>query len=89
MIKNVDVRYLNGLLENIIRNPVKPIKALIINNIKNESNNMIVELKNNIKSLVDSYSINLPDKLYKGEGKKEEIDEIRWENDTDSPFVIK
>ena len=24
-------------------------------------------------------SLNLPDKLYKGEGKKEEVDEIRWE----------
>jgi dTDP-4-dehydrorhamnose 3,5-epimerase len=33
-------------------------------------------------------SINLPDKLYKGEGKKEEIDEIRWESRTDSPYRI-
>lgn len=37
----------------------------------------------------DSYSLNLPDKLYKGEGKVEEIDEIRWENDGDSPYIIK
>lgn len=33
-------------------------------------------------------SINLPDKLYKGEGKKEEVDEIRWEMDPDSPYKI-
>ncbi|MDD5341296.1 MAG: dTDP-4-dehydrorhamnose 3,5-epimerase family protein [Patescibacteria group bacterium] len=32
--------------------------------------------------------INLPDKLYKGEGKKEEVDEIRWEADPVSPFKI-
>ena len=30
--------------------------------------------------------LNLPDKLYKGPGKKEEIDEIRHENDPNSPF---
>jgi dTDP-4-dehydrorhamnose 3,5-epimerase len=36
----------------------------------------------------DAYCINLPDKLYKGEGKKEEIDEIRWEKDPNSPFKI-
>jgi len=35
-----------------------------------------------------AYSINLPDKLYKGEGKKEEVDEIRWEKDSNSPFKI-
>jgi len=34
------------------------------------------------------YSINLPDKLYKGKGKKEEIDEIRWEEDKKSPYKI-
>ncbi|MFA5000111.1 MAG: dTDP-4-dehydrorhamnose 3,5-epimerase family protein [Patescibacteria group bacterium] len=33
-------------------------------------------------------SINLPDKLYKGEGKKEEVDEIRWESRADSPYRI-
>lgn len=32
--------------------------------------------------------INLPDKLYKGEGKREEIDEIRWEQDPNSPYKI-
>lgn len=36
----------------------------------------------------DAYCINLPDKLYKGEGKKEEADEIRWEQDPNSPFKI-
>lgn len=33
-------------------------------------------------------SINFPDKLYKGEGKTEEVDEIRWEKDEKSPYVI-
>lgn len=33
-------------------------------------------------------SINLPDKLYKGEGKKEEVDEIRWEQNPNSPYKI-
>ncbi|MBN1326208.1 dTDP-4-dehydrorhamnose 3,5-epimerase family protein [Candidatus Falkowbacteria bacterium] len=35
-----------------------------------------------------AYSINLPDKLYRGEGGKEEVDEIRWEADPNSPFKI-
>jgi len=35
-----------------------------------------------------AYSINLPDKLYAGEFKKEDVDEIRWEKDPDSPFKI-
>ncbi len=38
---------------------------------------------------IPALSINLPDKLYKGEGKKEEIDEIRWEAKEDSPYKIK
>jgi dTDP-4-dehydrorhamnose 3,5-epimerase len=33
-------------------------------------------------------SINFPDKLYKGKGKAEEADEIRWENKEDSPYKI-
>lgn len=33
-------------------------------------------------------AINLPDKLYCGENKKDEVDEIRWETNNDSPFVI-
>lgn len=36
----------------------------------------------------DAFSINLPNKLYKGRDKKEEIDEIRWEDNPDSPFKI-
>jgi dTDP-4-dehydrorhamnose 3,5-epimerase len=36
----------------------------------------------------EAYCINLPDKLYKGEDKKEEIDEVRWEKDPNSPFKI-
>lgn len=36
----------------------------------------------------DAWSINLPDKLYKGWGKTEEVDEVRWENDPNSPFKI-
>ena len=35
-----------------------------------------------------AYSFNLADRLYRGEGKKEEVDEIRWEKDPDSPFKI-
>ncbi len=35
-----------------------------------------------------AWSINLPDKLYKGPGKLEEIDEIRWEQMEDSPYKI-
>ncbi len=33
-------------------------------------------------------TINLPDKLYKGENKEEEVDEIRWEEDENSPYKI-
>ncbi len=33
-------------------------------------------------------SINLPNKLYKGENKEEEIDEIRWEEKSDNPYKI-
>ncbi|PIN86261.1 dTDP-4-dehydrorhamnose 3,5-epimerase [Candidatus Woesearchaeota archaeon CG10_big_fil_rev_8_21_14_0_10_44_13] len=36
-----------------------------------------------------SFSINLPDRLYKGEGRKEEIDEIRHEDDPDPRFMIR
>lgn len=38
---------------------------------------------------VDGLCINLPDKLYKGEGKKEEIDEVRWEDIEDCLYKIK
>jgi dTDP-4-dehydrorhamnose 3,5-epimerase len=33
-------------------------------------------------------SINLPDKLYRGQNKSEEVDEVRWEQKEDSPFKI-
>jgi dTDP-4-dehydrorhamnose 3,5-epimerase len=36
----------------------------------------------------DAYCINLPDKLYAGIGKKNEVDEIRHEKDPGSPFKI-
>lgn len=35
-----------------------------------------------------AYSINLPNVLYKGKGKAEEVDEIRWEHDPASPYKI-
>ncbi|MFH1029871.1 MAG: dTDP-4-dehydrorhamnose 3,5-epimerase family protein [bacterium] len=37
---------------------------------------------------IPAMSINLPNKLYRGEVKKEEVDEIRWEHDENSPFKI-
>ncbi len=36
----------------------------------------------------NGYVINLPDRLYGGWGKKESVDEIRYENMADSPFKI-
>lgn len=39
-------------------------------------------------SSTSALSINFPDKLYKGENKKEEVDEIRWEGKEDSPYKI-
>ena len=35
-----------------------------------------------------AWCVNLPDKLYRGEGKAEEVDEIRWEKDLESPYGI-
>jgi len=35
-----------------------------------------------------AFSINLPDKLYKGKDKQLEIDEVRHENDPSSPYQI-
>ncbi|MCX6796445.1 MAG: dTDP-4-dehydrorhamnose 3,5-epimerase family protein [Candidatus Falkowbacteria bacterium] len=35
-----------------------------------------------------AYTFNLPDKLYQGKNKAEEADEIRWEQDKDSPYKI-
>ncbi len=39
-------------------------------------------------SKTPAVSINFPDRLYRGEQKSEEIDEIRWESDPKSPFKI-
>ena len=39
-------------------------------------------------SEVDALCINLPNKLYRGENKSEEVDEIRWEKDPSSPYKI-
>jgi len=39
-------------------------------------------------SEVPAMSINFPDKLYKGVAKQDEIDEIRWEKDVNSPYKI-
>lgn len=36
----------------------------------------------------DGWCVNLPDRLYRGEGKKDEVDETRWEQDESSPFKI-
>lgn len=36
----------------------------------------------------DAWCINLPDKLYKGDKKREEVDEIRWENNPNSPYKV-
>ena len=35
-----------------------------------------------------AWCINMPNKLYKGKNKSKEIDEIRWEENPDSPFKI-
>lgn len=34
----------------------------------------------------DAMVINLPDRLFKGEGKTSPVDEVRYEDDPDSPF---
>ncbi len=39
-------------------------------------------------SSVSAMSLNFPDKLYRGEKKGEEVDEIRWENEENSPYKI-
>lgn len=39
-------------------------------------------------SEIPALSLNFPDKLYRGQGKKEEVDEIRWEEDESSPYKI-
>jgi dTDP-4-dehydrorhamnose 3,5-epimerase len=36
----------------------------------------------------EAFVLNFPDKLYAGCGRKEKVDEIRYESDPDSPFQI-
>lgn len=56
--------------------------------ISSSNNNYKKNKNNNFNNSEGSISINLPDKLYKGKGKKEEVDEIRHENDKNSRFKI-
>jgi dTDP-4-dehydrorhamnose 3,5-epimerase len=36
----------------------------------------------------DGLVINCPNRLFMGPGKKEPVDEVRYENDADSPFKV-
>jgi len=36
----------------------------------------------------EAYCINFPDRLYRGENRAGELDEIRWDGEIDSPFRI-
>lgn len=36
----------------------------------------------------DGLVINCPNRLYRGEGRKEKVDEVRHEDDRDTPFVL-
>jgi len=47
----------------------------------------IVHAYKNIGSR-EGFVINLPNRLYKGQGKTEPVDEVRYENDPDSPYKI-
>ncbi len=47
----------------------------------------VVHAYENIESH-DAMVLNLPDRLYKGEGRAEPVDEIRYEDDPESPFKI-
>jgi len=37
---------------------------------------------------IPALSLNLPDRLYRGEGKREKVDEIRWETKENNPYKI-
>ena len=39
-------------------------------------------------SQIAALSINFPNKLYRGQNKKQEVDEIRWEQKNNSPYQI-
>ena len=47
----------------------------------------IVHAYRNIGS-ADAYVINAPDRLYAGENREEPVDEIRHEDDADTPFLL-
>ena len=47
----------------------------------------IVHAYKNIGSR-EGFAINLPDRLYKGQGKSAPVDEIRYENNPNSPYKI-
>jgi len=47
----------------------------------------VVHAYKNVSS-VPGIVINCPNALYAGENYEEEVDEIRWEDDPDSPFVL-
>lgn len=36
----------------------------------------------------DGLVINCPNRLFKGDGKKEPVDEVRYENDPNSPYIL-
>ena len=36
----------------------------------------------------DGLVINCPNRLFKGDGKREPVDEVRYENDSNSPYVL-
>ena len=37
---------------------------------------------------VEGWVLNFPNRLYRGEGRKDEVDEIRYEDDPESPFRL-
>lgn len=48
----------------------------------------IVHAYKNISKVTNGIVLNYPNKLFKGEGKKEPVDEIRFEDKKDSPYVL-
>jgi dTDP-4-dehydrorhamnose 3,5-epimerase len=40
------------------------------------------------KGLSDGLVVNLPDRLFRGKGKATPVDEVRYEDDPESPFRI-
>ena len=48
----------------------------------------VVHAYKNCSKILVGLVLNLPDKLYAGVGKSERVDEVRFENDPDSPFKV-